>query len=126
VEILKKEINMKNSERKLVRIPLSQIDTDPAGDMLAESKDIKPYIDHYCALVTGVDSEKTLAAIAALPVDKRYLFRVVQCADWALADYDSSTVKLDIPYMPDLESIKEKLRVRLWQLRDLVATLEGK
>ena len=51
---------------------------------------------------------------------------MIECLDWALADYDSSTVGLDMPYMPDLEDIKEKLWNRAWQVRDLLATLEGK
>jgi hypothetical protein len=117
---------MKKSNGKVVRIPLSQVDTDPVGDMLAESDAIRPYIDHYCALMGRGDTEKTLGVIAALPVDKRYLSRVVQCLDWALADYDSCSIELDMPHMPDLEEIKEKLRFRLWQLRILLTKLEGK
>ena len=114
------------SKQKTLRIPLSQIEPDPVGDMLAESDGVKPYINYYCALATGVGIRKTLAVMAALPVDKRYLFRLVQCLDWALADYDDCTVELDMPYMPDLENIKERLQIRLWQLRDLLATLGGK
>jgi hypothetical protein len=117
---------MKKGKGKIVQIPLSEIETDPVGDMLTNSESLKPYIDHYCAVMTGRDSERTLRAIAELPVEKRYLSRALQCLDWALADYDSSTVELDMPYMPDLEDIKEKLRIRLWQLRDLLATLAGK
>lgn len=111
---------------KIKQIPLSQIETDPVSDMLVESESLKPYIDHYCALMQGGDSNKTLGVIAALPVEKRYLSRVIECLDWALADYDSSTVSLDMPYMPDLEDQKEKLWNRAWQVRHLLATLEGK
>ena len=114
------------SKSKVTRIPLSQITTDPVGDMLAESEAIKPYIDHYRALMTGGDSDTTLHTIASLPIEKRYLSRVAQCLDWALADWDNETAKLDMPYMPDLEEIKEKLRIRSWQLRALLATLEGR
>lgn len=114
------------SKGKILQIPLSQIEADPVGDMLAESESLRPYIDHYCALMKGADSDKTLRVIADLPVEKRYLFRVVQCLDWALADYDDETAKLDMPYMPDLGDITEKLRLRAWQLIDLLRALEGK
>jgi hypothetical protein len=117
---------MKKSNCKIVSIPLSQIEPDPVGDMLTESEAIRPYIDHYCALMGRGDTEKTLGVIAALPLKNRYLSRVVECLAWALADYDDCTVELDMPYMPNLAEIEEQLRLRLWQLRDLIATLEGK
>jgi hypothetical protein len=110
---------------KITKIPITAIKCDPVGDMLARSDDIQPYIKHYAALMSGGDSEKTLAVIAALPKDKRYLSRVLQCLAWALADFDSETVKLDLPYMDSLDAIKEELAKREWQLRELRRTLGG-
>jgi hypothetical protein len=112
-------------ERKVTKIALKDIKTHPVGDMLAGGDAMKPYIAHYTAMITGQDSNKTLEEIAALPEDKRYVFRVLQSLDWALADYDSETVKLDMPYIPKLDEIKERLQLRLWQMRDLLAVLEG-
>jgi hypothetical protein len=52
-----KKMNMRKP--KLMQIPLSQIEIDPLGDMLSDSESIKPYINHYCALMTDGDSEST-------------------------------------------------------------------
>jgi hypothetical protein len=118
---------MKNSKAgKIVNIPLSQIKTDPAGDMMCRSESLKPYMDYYTAALTRGDTEKALTAIAELPLSKRYVSRVVECLDWALADYDGETVRLDLPYLPDLEEIKEKLQRRFLQLRFLLNELEAK
>src|SRR5262245_16609831 len=96
-------------------IRLKDINTHPVGDMLAASENMEPYINHYGALVTDGESEQTLKAIASLPVEKRYITRVMQCLDWALADFDSETVKLDLPYLPELAGAIETLRLRAWQ-----------
>jgi hypothetical protein len=112
-------------KKRIVRIKLKDIKTDPVGDMLVEGDTLKPYIDHYCALMTGRNSDQTLKVIAALPEEKRYLFRVVQCLDWELADCDSETAKLDMPYVTDLAEVTQKLHLRLMQLADLLRALKG-
>jgi hypothetical protein len=117
---------MKNSKARIVKIPLSQIVTDPAGAMMCRSESLKPYMDYYCAAMTRGDVEKALTVIAKLPLNKRYVSRVVECLDWALADYDGETVRLDLPYLPNLEGIKEKLQNRILQLRFLLSELEAK
>lgn len=43
--------NMSRRKLTVLQMPLSQLETDPVGDMLASSEGLKPYIDHYCALV---------------------------------------------------------------------------
>jgi hypothetical protein len=123
---------MKNSKVKtrkepiagtLVEIPLSQIHTDPAGEMMCNSESLKPYMDYYKAALTRGDTETALTTIAKLPLNKRYVSRVVECLDWALADYDGETVQLDLPYLPNLEETKEKLQERILQLRFLLDDL---
>lgn len=104
---------------------LKDIKTDPAGDMLVKGKDMRPYINHYKAVLSGEDSNATLKIIAGLPSEKRYLSRVVQCLDWALADFDSETAKLDMPYISDLDEVQAKLQHRLMQLNILFQTLKG-
>lgn len=112
--------------KRLLTMPISQIKTDPVGEMLASSDALKPYIDHYKAQQRGGDRDATLGAIAALPESKRYLSRVVECLNWALADFDSETVKLDMPYMSNLDEVKHKLWFRFNQMSVLLKVLQGK
>src|SRR5205809_7435761 len=111
---------------KTVKVNISDIITDPIGEMLARSEAMKPYMEYYERAMTGQDYKEALAAIASLPLEKRYLFRVSQCLDWALADFDGETIKLDLPYMTDLVELKNKLQLRMMQLRLLLDVLEGK
>lgn len=108
-----------------IKVKLSDLELDPVGDMLVAGENMKPYISHLKAQMTGADIEATLAAIAALPVEKRYLFRIEQCLGWALADFDSETAKLDAPYMPDLAATIMNLKVRVYQLLRLLEVLQG-
>jgi hypothetical protein len=111
---------------RIVSIPLKDIETDPVSEMLAKGDALKPYLAHYMEVMRGKDGNQTLKAIADLPKGKRYLHRVRQCLDWALADFDDETAKLDMPYMvEDLEEMQEVLSIRLYQLRSLIATLRG-
>ena len=105
----------------IVKIKLSDLETDPVSDMLTNSDHIKPYIDHYVARDSGGDTAKTLAVIATLPKGERYLTRIIQCLAWALSDYTSDTVRMDLPFISaeDLAQMEEELAIREWQLRDL-------
>lgn len=65
---------MKKCNTKLLSIPVSQVEPDPVGEMPANCGSLKPYIDHYCALITGGDPEKTLEVIADPPPGAASIF----------------------------------------------------
>ena len=115
---------MEADDSRIKKIKVEDIQTDPVGDMLVSGDALKPYMLHYAAVMTGQDSDSTLQTIAALPIEKRYLFRVAQCLDWALADYDGETAKLDLPYIPNLEELTKKLQMR--ELKLLSQTRQSK
>lgn len=82
---------------------------------------MRPYNEYFtAALKRDNDASKSaLERIAQLPTIKRYTHRVLLHLQSALADYDSTTLKLDIPYVNAAELVQE-LELRSLQLRALI------
>ena len=105
------------------------LQTDPVADELANSEAMQPYMNYVSAALKNdahaVDG--ALALIKNLPVEKRYVWRVVSMLKWALADFDSSTVKLDLPHISEARrsEILQELQLRYYQLGMLVSVLKG-
>ena len=109
--------------RKLTRDD-NQNEPDAAADMLTEDENMRPYLAYFAAVRgDGGDLRAAAAAIAALPKEKRYLYRVFQSLDCALADFDNETAKLDLRYMDDVPELREKLDFQLRKLGLLRETL---
>ena len=106
-----------------IHIPVSQIDSDAVGDMLTKGENMRPYLAYYAALRGKGDVAAAAAVIAALPKENRYLYRVFQCLDRALADFDNETAKLDLRYVENLPELREKLDLQLRRLEILRETL---
>jgi hypothetical protein len=114
---------------KTVLVRLADIKSAPIADELCKSENMCPYIDHYCALYDG-NAEKieaTLKVLRALPANQRYTTRVISALKWAFADFDSETIRLDLPYIPDSErkEIQKELGMRLLQVNWLIGTFAG-
>ena len=100
----------KTHKKRIEKIPVGQIRLDPYGEQLAQ-KYMKPYIDFMTAKLKGNEKEidAALERIKALPMDKRYLFRILEALNWGFADFDASSVLLDLKTLPKDEL--EKLMV---------------
>lgn len=81
-----------------------------------------PYLEYFALLAKGRGTEAAEQQIAAIPENKRYLTRILDCLDSAFADFDRETAKLDLPYMQHRqpEVIKSYLEFRLHQFASLL------
>jgi len=98
--------------------------TPGLADALTESLDAS-YQEYFVAACSGSSTKEAERRIAAIPEDKRYLTRVLDSLDRALADFDTKTAMLDLPHMQTRqpEAIKRYLGFRLRQLQMLLDAL---
>lgn len=116
-------------EHEIRWIKTKDLQADPVANELANSEAMRPYMDYHVAALSNDPqaAQNAVAIIKGLPVEKRYIWRVVSTLKWALADFDSNTLKLDLPHLPEgrrLEIIQE-LQIRLYQLNKMVRTVMG-
>jgi hypothetical protein len=105
-----------------------KIKTDPVGDELANSEEMKPYVDFFAAAMIGEGVEPALQRVAALKLNERYVWRVASALDWAFADSDSEAAKLDWTLMSeeDRAEVSDMLRFRVVQFAYLIQAVYGK
>ena len=91
----KKKRLMPRVERK--ELQLGEIKSDPYGEALSKSDQMRPYIELFAAYYSKDAKTFDIAheKIAVLPLKERYIWRIVQALDWGFADFDSATVRLD-------------------------------
>jgi hypothetical protein len=91
--------------------------------------EMRPYWDVCAASFEKRDATSAVKAIAALPLEKRYVWRMAKALAFAVADFDSWIVRMDRGTL-DAEQIEELNRrlglfLRPRQLALLVAVLFG-
>jgi hypothetical protein len=96
------------------RIPIRNLHQEPGAHELASSPDMEPYLQLIMAQMQGADPTPHLEALAALPLEKRYVWRVVSALKWAFADCETTNVKADRETLSpeDLDRVMELLRLR--------------
>ena len=82
---------------------------------------------HGVALLQDVDPARQLEEVAALPLEKRYIWRVVSALKWGLADFDDLNVETDRATLDkkDLEKVWDLLKLRPIQFCLLLKALVG-
>jgi hypothetical protein len=67
------------------------------------------------------------AIIKNLPLEQRYIWRVLRALESGFADFDSYSIKLDLPHLDDVlkREMIEELTLRLQQLVIPSRTLKG-
>jgi hypothetical protein len=68
---------------------------EPGSEELLESAAMEPYMNLAMAMMGGKDTGPAIEKLAALPVEKRYVWRVASALKWAFADFDTLTVEAD-------------------------------
>jgi hypothetical protein len=74
-------------------IPISNIISEDGAHELATSANMQPYIRLAMALLQDVDATRQLDEVAALPLEKRYIWRVASALKWGFADFDDVNVE---------------------------------
>jgi hypothetical protein len=80
------------SEQPTKMIPIDELRTEPGSEELAGSASMKPYLEVLKAAMGGQDTSPALDALAALPLEQRYVWRVVSALKWGLCDLDTESV----------------------------------
>jgi hypothetical protein len=115
------------AEKKISNLPISEIHSEEGAQDLVRSEKMKPYLALLKAQMSGQDTEPYLAALAALPLEERYVWRVVSALKWAFCDLDTETAMADLHTLSeaDLKKVVEPLSLRAIQFCMFVNALLG-
>jgi hypothetical protein len=91
------------------------------------SPDMQPYLRLIKAGMQDRDTTPHLEEIAAIPLEKRYVWRVASALKWAFADLETVSVNVDRETLSkeDLKKLIELLRLRPMQLCIFLKALLG-
>ena len=115
------------SDEKITRLHISEIHSEAGAQDLVRSEKMKPYLALLKAQMGGQDTEPYLAALAALPLEERYVWRVISALKWAFCDLDTESAIADLHTLSeeDLKKVVEPLKLRTIQLCLFVNSLVG-
>ena len=90
-------------------------------------QEMEPYCRYLMAAMMGKDVAAELEAIRQLPLEKRYLWRVISALKWGFADFDTANVAVDkLTLDPgDFAQVMDLLKLRPIQFCLLMASLIG-
>jgi hypothetical protein len=72
-------------------IPISSIRVEDGAQELVRSEKMKPYLALLKAQIGGQDTTPFFDALAALPLEDRYSWRVTSALKWAFCDLERKT-----------------------------------
>jgi hypothetical protein len=95
-------------------IPISDIFSEDGAHELATSANMQPYIRLAMAVLQDADPTRRLEEVAALPLEKRYIWRVASALKWGFVDFDDVNVETDTATLGqmDLERVWDLLKFR--------------
>ena len=114
-------------DREIRNVPIKDVKTEPGADELIRSEKMKPYLALNRAHMEGRGTQPYLAALAAVPLEDRYVWRVISALKWAFCDLDIQSARADLYTLSDedLETVAEPLPVRAIQFCLFVQALVG-
>ena len=99
------------AEGKITSLPIGELNFETGAQELVSSERMKPYLALLKAQMGGQDTEPYMAALAALPLEERYVWRVVSALKWAFCDLETESAIADVRTLPaeDLKKVVEPL-----------------
>jgi len=115
------------SDEKPKLIPIKDLISEDGAHELASSPDMQPYLRLIKAGMQNQDMTPNMVEIAALPLEKRYTWRVASALKWACADLETVNVAVDRKTLSqeDLGKVVELLRLRPMQFCMFLKVLLG-
>jgi hypothetical protein len=104
------------TDGKISRLPISEIQFEEGAQELIRSEKMKPYLALLKAQIGGQDTEPFLTTLAALPLEERYVWRVISALKWAFCDLETENA------IADFRTLSEEDRVRVAEPLTLRAT----
>ena len=77
-------------------LPISALQQEPGAQDLVRSEKMRPYLELLKADIGGQDTAPYLAALAELPLEERYVWRVISALKWAFCDLETENVLADL------------------------------
>ena len=115
------------SDKKPKAIPIKDLISEDGAHELATSPDMQPYLRLIKAGMQDRATTPHMEEIAAMPLEKRYVWRVASALKWAFADLETVSVNVDRETLSeeDLKKLIELLRLRPMQLCIFLKALLG-
>ena len=115
------------SKAPIKNVPISEIRIEPGSEELVRSDGMKLYLEVLKAEISGRDTGPALAALAALPLEQRYVWRVISALKWGLCDLDTESVAANVETLSEqeLKTVAEPLALRAMQLSLFIKALVG-
>jgi hypothetical protein len=115
------------SEPEAQSVPSGKIKSDAAAEDLLDSPTMEPYVKLAMAVMGHKDPSAAVEEIAALPLEKRYTWRVASALKWAFADFENLNVVADRRTLSkeDLDRLVDLLKLRPLQFCLFLAALYG-
>ena len=80
---------------EIENIPIADLKSEEGAEDLAGSVAMRPYLRPAQAVITQKGLKEAVAEIGQLPLEERYLWRVLSALKWGFADFDNVNVVID-------------------------------
>jgi hypothetical protein len=109
------------------RIPVRSLRSEEGADEMNRLPEMRPYFEALKATIPGRDPAPELQAVAALPLEKRYVWRIALALRQAFCDFDSETVRMDLATLSaeQIAEVQKLVAFRPMQLAWFFQTLFG-
>jgi len=108
-------------------IPTSSIRVEDGAKELVRSEKMNPYLELLKAQIGGRDTAPLVEALAALPLEDPYSWRVTSALKWAFCDLETENLIADLDTLSaaDVKKLIEPLQMRTFQFSIFLLTLLG-
>jgi hypothetical protein len=116
-----------DNDQSTKRIPIRDLKIEPGAEDLIDSPAMEPYAKLALAVMGHKDVAPAIEEITALPLEKRYTWRVASALKWAVADFENLNVVADRRTLcqEDFGKLVDLIRVRPLQFCMFLAALFG-
>ena len=114
-------------DREPESIPISSIRVEDGANELVRSEKMRPYLELLKAQIGGQDTAPFVEALAALPLEDRYAWRVTSALKWAFCDLETENLIADLETLSgaDVKKLIEPLQMRALQFSIFLLTVLG-
>ncbi len=109
------------------KIPVGDLKSEEGAKELVDSETMRPYVRLAEAIMTRQGLKEAVAEIGDLPLEQRYLWRVLSALKWGFADFDSANLVVDRKTLrpEDRRKVSELIQHRPVQFCMLLKALLG-
>jgi hypothetical protein len=108
-------------------LPMSTVKPDPEGAGLLDAHQMQIYDEIIMTAMKGSDLSEAIQRLRAVPVEQRYISRIIAALGFVFGDFDGACVRLDLDTLPsdELDRITTLLHIMSAQFCMLVAAVFG-